>query len=44
VLEITGGGRCDVVYDSVGNDTWRGSLKCLKLRGTFVSFANPPVP
>jgi NADPH2:quinone reductase len=38
VLEITGGGRCDVVYDSVGNDTWRGSLKCLKLRGTFVCF------
>jgi NADPH2:quinone reductase len=27
-----------VVYDSVGNDTWRGSLKCLKLRGTFVCF------
>jgi NADPH:quinone reductase len=38
VLEITGGGRCDVVYDSVGHDTWRGSLKCLKLRGTFVCF------
>jgi len=38
VLEITGGGRCDVVYDSVGNDTWRRSLKCLKLRGTFVCF------
>src|SRR5882757_1934845 len=38
VLEITGGGRCDVVYDSVGNDTWRGSLKCLKLRGMFVHF------
>ena len=38
VEEITGGGRCDVVYDSVGKDTWRGSLKCLKLRGMFVSF------
>ena len=38
VAEITGGARCDVVYDSVGRDTWRGSLACLKLRGTFVSF------
>jgi len=38
VEAITGGKRCDVVYDSVGNDTWRGSLKCLKPRGTFVSF------
>ncbi len=37
VAEITGGG-CDVVYDSIGNDTWRGSLKCLKRRGMFVSF------
>src|ERR1700687_4227705 len=38
VEEITGGKRCDVVYDSVGKDTWRGSLKCLKLRGMFVHF------
>src|ERR1700722_8292807 len=44
VLEITGGGRCDVVYDSVGNDTWRGSLKCLKLRGTFVCFGQSSGP
>ena len=29
---------CDVVYDSVGKDTWRGSLKVLKPRGMFVSF------
>jgi NADPH:quinone reductase len=29
---------CDVVYDSVGKDTWRGSLKVLRPRGTFVSF------
>jgi NADPH:quinone reductase len=27
-----------VVYDSVGKDTWRGSLKCLRLRGMFVHF------
>jgi NADPH2:quinone reductase len=38
VKEITGGKGCDVVYDSVGNDTWRGSLKCLKARGMFVCF------
>jgi NADPH2:quinone reductase len=36
--EITGSRGCDVVYDSVGQDTWRGSLKSLKRRGTFVSF------
>jgi NADPH:quinone reductase len=29
---------CDVVYDSVGKDTWRGSLKALRPRGMFVSF------
>jgi NADPH:quinone reductase len=44
VEEITGGGRCDVVYDSVGKDTWRGSLKCLKLRGMFVSFGQSSGP
>ena len=38
VREITGARGCDVVYDSVGQDTWRGSLQCLKRRGTFVSF------
>jgi NADPH:quinone reductase len=29
---------CDVVYDSVGKDTWRDSLKLLRPRGMFVSF------
>jgi NADPH2:quinone reductase len=38
VKEITGARGCDVVYDSVGKDTWRGSLKCLRLRGSFVHF------
>ncbi|HVC02017.1 MAG TPA: quinone oxidoreductase [Steroidobacteraceae bacterium] len=38
IAEITAGGGCDVVYDSVGKDTWRGSLKSLKRRGMFVSF------
>jgi NADPH2:quinone reductase len=44
IEEITGGKRCDVVYDSVGNDTWRGSLKCLKLRGMFVCFGQSSGP
>jgi NADPH2:quinone reductase len=44
VEEFTGGKRCDVVFDSVGNDTWRGSLKCLKLRGLFVSFGQSSGP
>jgi NADPH2:quinone reductase len=38
VKEITGSKGCDAVYDSVGKDTWRGSLKCLRLRGMFVHF------
>ncbi|MBS3647368.1 quinone oxidoreductase [Pseudaminobacter sp. 19-2017] len=38
VKEITGGGLCEVVYDSVGKDTFPGSLDCLKRRGMFVSF------
>jgi NADPH2:quinone reductase len=38
VKEITNGAMCDVVYDSVGKDTFDGSLDCLKPRGMFVSF------
>ena len=38
VTEITGGKKCDVVYDSVGNDTFPGSLDCLRPLGMFVSF------
>ncbi len=37
-MEITGGRKCDVVYDSVGNDTFPGSLDCLKPMGMWVSF------
>ncbi len=46
VKEITGGKGCDVVYDSVGNDTFPGSLDSLKPRGLWVSFGNAsgPVP
>ena len=38
VKEITGGKLCHVAYDSVGKDTWRGSLACLRPRGMFVTF------
>lgn len=38
VAELTGGAGCAAVYDSVGADTWRGSLKCLRRRGMFVNF------
>jgi NADPH:quinone reductase len=38
VAEITGGRKCDVVYDSVGRDTFPGSLDCLKQRGLWVLF------
>ena len=40
VKEITGGKGCDVVYDSIGKDTFPGSLDCLKTRGLWVSFGN----
>ncbi|WP_119390126.1 zinc-binding dehydrogenase [Taklimakanibacter lacteus] len=38
VLDITGGAGVDVVYDAVGRDTFEGSLRALKTRGTLVSF------
>ncbi len=46
VREITGGALCDVVYDSIGKDTFPKSLDCLKPRGLWVSFGNAsgPVP
>jgi NADPH:quinone reductase len=44
VHELTGGKGCDVVYDSVANDTWRGSLKCLRRRGLFVCFGQSSGP
>ncbi|PKI78695.1 hypothetical protein CRG98_000920 [Punica granatum] len=34
VNEITSGNGVDVVYDSVGKDTFQGSLACLKSSGT----------
>ena len=46
VKEITDGKFCDVVYDSVGKDTFPNSLDCLKPRGLFVAFgqSSGPVP
>lgn len=46
VMEITGGAKLPVVYDSVGASTWEGSLDCLRPRGLMVSFGNAsgPVP
>lgn len=44
VAEITRGAKCDVVYDSVGKDTFPASLECLKPRGLFVSFGNSSGP
>ncbi|MEZ5816719.1 MAG: quinone oxidoreductase [Hyphomicrobiaceae bacterium] len=44
VKEITGGKLCDVVYDSIGKDTYPASLDCLKPRGMFVTFGNASGP
>ena len=38
VKDITGGKGVDVVYDSVGKDTFPGSLDCLRPRGLWASF------
>ena len=35
VKKITGGRKCDVVYDSVGKDTFPASLDCLRNRGVW---------
>ena len=48
VKEITNGAGVPVVYDSIGKDTWEGSLDCLRHQGLMVSFGNasgkvPPV-
>lgn len=38
VIELTNGVGVDVVYDSVGKDTYPGSLNCLRKFGTMVNF------
>ena len=40
VREITAGSGVDVVYDSVGKDTFAASLDVLRPRGMLVSFGN----
>ena len=42
--ELTGGKGVNVVYDSIGKDTFDGSLDCLAPRGTMVSFGNATGP
>ena len=46
VKEITNGEKVPVVYDSIGKDTFIGSLDCLQPLGMMVSFgsASGPVP
>lgn len=40
VRELTEGEGVPVVYDSIGKDTFLGSLDCLAIRGFLVSFGN----
>jgi len=44
--EFTNGQGVPVVYDSIGKDSFSGSLDCLAVRGMMVSFGNSsgPVP
>lgn len=46
VAQITGGKGVEVAYDSVGADTFSGSLDCLDYQGTLVNFgqSSGPVP
>lgn len=44
VKEITGGKLCDVVYDSIGKDTFPASLDCIRPLGMFVSFGSASGP
>ena len=46
IKELTGGKGVDDVYDSVGKDTFDGSLDCLRPRGMLVCFgqSSGPVP
>ena len=44
VKQITGGAKVPVVFDSVGKDTFAGSLDCLKPRGLLAVFGNGSGP
>lgn len=43
VKEITGGKGVDVVYGSVGKDTFQGSLDCLRTWGLMVNYTDRQV-
>jgi len=40
VRELTNGEGVPAVYDSIGKDTFEGSIDCLEIRGMMVSFGN----
>lgn len=40
LLALTHNEKVNVVYDSIGKDTWLASLDCLRRRGLMVSFGN----
>ncbi|HVJ53648.1 MAG TPA: quinone oxidoreductase [Aliidongia sp.] len=44
VLQITGGKKLPVVYDSIGRDTFMKSLDCLRPRGLMVTFGQSSGP
>ena len=44
VRQLTDGAGVPVVYDSVGKETWQGSLDCLAPKGLMVSFGNASGP
>jgi NADPH:quinone reductase len=44
VNEITGGKKVPVVFDSIGKDTFKGSLDCLRPLGMMVSFGSASGP
>ncbi|QEW18434.1 Quinone oxidoreductase 1 [Marinibacterium anthonyi] len=44
VRELTGGKGVDAVMDSIGKDTFIGSLDCLKPLGMMISFGNASGP
>ncbi len=44
MLELTGGAKLPVVYDSIGKDTFMKSLDCLRPRGLMVTFGQSSGP
>ena len=44
VMEITNNKGVPAVFDGVGKNTFKGSLACLKTRGTMISFGNASGP